>query len=164
MTLKEITEMTTKSYKAMIRTKCKELAFQYLLNKKRTKGKEIQYLKIEMSQYLLPNNHLNIEEQKKIFEFRNRMTNIPDNYSKQNQNKKKCICGEQESMEHIYYCTHLNNEEPKEKYEYIYGGNTRNMKMILNRFEHNMNRRNEYHQAILNCDPPSSVLYEFGNG
>ena len=67
-------------------------------------------------------------------------------------------------MEHIYYCNHLNNEETKEKYENIYEGNTSNMKMILNRFEHNMNRRNEYHQVILDCDPPSSVIYEFGNG
>ena len=38
---REITEMTTKSYEAMIRIECNELAFQYLLNKKRTKGKEI---------------------------------------------------------------------------------------------------------------------------
>ena len=42
-----------------------------------------------MSQYLLPNNQLNIEEQKKVFELRNRMTNIPENYPKQNQRKKK---------------------------------------------------------------------------
>ena len=38
--LKEITEMTTKSYKAMIKTKCNELAFQYLMNKRGTKGKD----------------------------------------------------------------------------------------------------------------------------
>ena len=162
--LKEITEMTTKSYKAMIKTKCNELAFQYLMNKRGTKGKEIQYLKLQMSQYFLPNNQLEIEEQKKVFELRNKMTNIPINYSKQNQNKIKCICGEYETMEHIYYCKQLNNLDTKEKYENIYGGNTRNMKMILKRFEQNMNRRNEHHQAILNCDPPSSVCYEFGNG
>ena len=105
--------MTTKSYKAMIRIKCNELAFQYLMNKRRTKGKEIQYQKLQMSQYFLPNNQLEIEEQKKVFELGNRMTNISINYSKQNQNKTKCICGEYETMEHIYYCKQLNNFEPK---------------------------------------------------
>ena len=164
MTLKEITEMPTKSYRAMIKIRCNELAFQYLMNKRRTKGKEIHYIKLQMSQYFQPNNQLEIEEQKKVFELRNRMTNIPINFSKQNHNQMKCICGEYETMEHIYYCKQLNNVEPKEKYENLYGGNTRNMKMILYRFEQNLNRRNEQHHAILDCDPPSSVCYEFGNG
>ena len=95
--LKEITEMTTKSYKAMIKTKCNELAFQYLMNKRGTKGKEIEYRKVQMSQYLLPNTQLEIQDQKKIFEIRNRMTNISENFSKQNQNEIKCIWGEHES-------------------------------------------------------------------
>ena len=157
MSIKEIMEMTTKSYKEMIKTKCNELAFKYLMNKRGTKGKEIEYMKIQMSQYLLPNTQLEIQDQKKIFEIRNRMTNISENYSKQSQNETRCICGEQETMTHIYYCKELNDIEPKLKYENIYEGNIRNMKLILNRFEQNMNRRNEHHHVILKCDLPSSV-------
>ena len=104
MSIKEIIEMTTKKYKEMIKSKCNELAFKYLMNKRGIKGKEIEYRKIQMSQYLLPNAQLEIQDQKKIFEIRNRMTNISENYSKQSQNEMKCICGEQETMRHIYYC------------------------------------------------------------
>ena len=89
----------------MIKTKSNELAFKYLMKKRGTKGKEIEYRKIQMSQYLLPNTQLEIQDQKKIFEIvRNRMKNISENYSKQIQNEMKCICGEQETMRHIYYC------------------------------------------------------------
>ena len=95
MSIKEIIEMTTKKYKEMIKSKCNELAFKYLMNKRGIKGKEIEYRKIQMSQYLLPNAQLEIQDQKKIFEIRNRMTNISENYSKQSQNEMKCICGEQ---------------------------------------------------------------------
>ena len=148
----------------MIKTKCNELAFKYLMNKRGAKGKEIEYRKVQMSQYLLPNTQLEIQDQKKIFEIRNRMTNISENFSKQNQNEIKCICGERESMKHIYYCKELNNIEPKVEYENIFEGNTKNMKMILNRFEQNMKKRNEHNHVILNCDPPSSVSFEVGNG
>ena len=164
MSIKDIMEMTTKRYREMIKTKCNKLAFKYLMNKRGTKGKEIVYRKVQMSQYLLPNTQLEIQDQKKIFEIRNRMTNISENFSKQNQNEIKCICGERESMKHIYYCKELNNIEPKVEYENIFEGNTKNMKIILNRFEQNMKKRNEHNHVILNCDPPSSVSLEVGNG
>ena len=56
-----------------------------------------------MSRYLQPNDQLEIKEQKKIFEIRNRMTNIPGNYG----NQKECKCGEIENMEHIYANTSM---------------------------------------------------------
>ena len=148
----------------MIKRKCNELAFEYLMKKTCTKGKEITYNNIQMSQYLLPNNQLEIQDQKKIFEMRNRMTNIPLNYPSKYQQKSNCICGEKETMEHIYICKKLSNIEIKIKYENIYEGNVQNMKIILNRFEQNMNKRKENLHVIKNCDPPNSVLYEFGNG
>ena len=94
----EIEKMTVKEYKKMIKTNCDKLAFEYLMKKKGSKGKEIIYTNLQMSQYLQPNNHLEITEQKKIFELRNRMTNIPGNYG----NQTECECGMIENMEHIY--------------------------------------------------------------
>ena len=67
MSIKEIMEMTTKIYKEIIKTKCNELSFKYLMNKRGTKGREIEYRKVQMSQYLLPNAQLEIQDQKKIF-------------------------------------------------------------------------------------------------
>ena len=48
-----------------------------------------------MSEYLMPfNSELNIEEKRKLFEFRNRMTKIPKD--------EKCQCGVTETMDHTY--------------------------------------------------------------
>ena len=52
-----------------------------------------------MAQYLSPNNSLEIKEQKKIFEMRNRMTNINANYS--SKSEQLCICGKIENMKHV---------------------------------------------------------------
>ena len=79
ISLKDIKEMTRKQYREMIKTKCDELAFKYLMNKRRTKGKEIEYTRVQMSDYLLSNYQSEIEDQKQIFELRNKMTNIRTN-------------------------------------------------------------------------------------
>ena len=154
MTLKEIKEMNEYRYREMIRIKCNEQAFKYLTNKRGSKGKEIQYTRIQMSQYLQPNDKLDINEQKKIFEIRNRMTNIPANYPGTKQNDRKCICGKLENMEHIYYCKKLNKTEMMIEYEHIYKGNIENMKIILKRIEENMKKREEFSHVIQYCDPP----------
>ena len=47
-------------------------AFEYLVRKKGTKGKEIEYKELKMAEYLLPNNIvLSIENQRKIRAKRN---------------------------------------------------------------------------------------------
>ena len=68
------------------------------------------------------------------------------------------MCGNNENMEHIYNCKQLNKDDIKVKYENIYEGNVRNMKIILNRFEQNLKKRNEIFHVIQNRDPPNSVL------
>ena len=154
MNFKEIKEMKESSYREMIRMKCNEQAFKYLTNKRGSKGKEIDYTGIQMSQYLQPNDKLDINEQKKIFEIRNRMNNIPANYPGTKENVTKCICGKLENMEHIYYCKKLNITEIMIEYENIYKGNVENMKTISKRMEENMKKREEYSHVIQNCDPP----------
>ena len=154
MSLKEIKEMEKSKYKELIKSKCNELAFRYLSNKRGSKGKEIDYKSIKMSQYLQPNNELEISEQKKIFEIRNKMTNIPANFSGSNKNKIKCVCQEFENMEHIYQCKKLNTNEINVEYQNIYKVNLENMKSVMKRFAENMNKREEYCHVIQNCDPP----------
>ena len=122
-----------------------------------------------MAEYLLPNNNLTIEEQRIIFSIRNRMVNnIPANFSSKKENTSKCTCGESEYMEHVYNCKYLNIEEPAEEYQKIFTGNTREQRTVLQRFEQNLNirekKKEESSHVILHSDPPSSILYEFGNG
>ena len=154
--------MNENEYRNLIRKKCIELGFNYLMNKRGSKGKEIEYDKIGMAQYLQPNNQLEVKEQRKIFEIRNRMTNIPNNFSRKND--VKCLCGQTEDMEHVYNCKILSSEEVNVKYEKIFEENVDNLKTILKRFEQNMNNRDKQYHVIQKCDPTVSVVYESGNG
>ena len=50
----------------------------------------------------------------------------------------------------------------------IFNGNTNEQRTVLQRFEQNMEKREKHKEesshVILHSDPPSSILYEFGNG
>ena len=162
ITFIEIKKMNENEYRNLIRKKCIELGFNYLMNKRGSKGKEIEYDKIRMAQYLQPNNQLEVKEQMKIFEIRNRMTNIPNNFSRKND--VKCHCGQPENMEHVYNCKFLSSEEVNVKFKKIYEENVDDLKTILKRFEQNMNNRDKQYHVIQKCDPPVSVVYESGNG
>jgi hypothetical protein len=169
LSVSDIKGMTENRYKDIIRTKCSAYALKYLMNKRGSKGSEINFTEIEMAEYLLPNDNLTIEEQRTIFSIRNRMVNdIPANFSSKKENTAKCICGESEDMEHVYNCKYLNIEEPAEEYLKIFSGNTREQRTVLQRFEENLSirekKKEESSHVILLSDPPSSVLYEIGNG
>ena len=94
-----------------------------------------------MSEYLLPfNSTLNIEEKRKLFEVRNRMTRIPYNFGNK---EEKCICGALETMQHIYCCEYLNQEKPEISYESIYNGNLKTQMEIFKRFRNSLESRNK---------------------
>ena len=86
-----------------------------------------------MSDYLSPfNTKQNIEEKRKMFEIRNRMTRIGNNYGKK---EEKCICGAIETMAHIYLCKSLNQNDPEISYDEIYNGNLNSQIEVYKRFE-----------------------------
>ena len=79
-TLEEIRDMSKTKFKKILKSKILVNAFHYLQSKRGSKGKEIKYTILEMSDYLLPfNSKLNIEEKQHLFSIRNRMTKIPMN-------------------------------------------------------------------------------------
>ena len=83
------------------------------------KGKQINYLSLKMSEYLLPYNDITQTDQIQIFNIRNRMVHIKSNFS---ENDLKCLtgCGNKEDMEHLYYCDILSyNDNIHEKPPYI---------------------------------------------
>ena len=61
-----------------------------------------------MSECLLPNDEISIDDQRNISEIRNKMSDIPSSYSSDNANTSKCACGEKEDMEHIHNFRYLN--------------------------------------------------------
>ena len=159
--------MPTNQFKAIIRKKCREIAFQYLMSKRKYKGSEIKYSEIETAEYLMPNNQLNNEEKRRIFSIRNRMINIPANFISRDKNEYKCICKQREDMEHIYECLFLNEQRPEIEFEEIFGENIEKMKKVLKRFECNIKRRKEIEESnhvIPYGDPPYSVTIVYGNG
>ena len=159
----EIKEMSQYKFINLIRKQCEESAFRYLMKKRGKKGMQISYQEIKMSEYLLPNEQLSIDDQRNIFSMRNKMSDIPSNFTSEEKNTFKCCCGTKEEMEHIYYCKYLNKEKTEVNYDEIFGENLNNLKWISRRFEHNLSERNKKEnkisQAILDSDPLVS-----GNG
>ena len=118
-----------------------------------------------MEEYLLPENRtLSIIEKQKLFEMKNKMTNIPSNFSKSNM-KYECYCGKEENMKHIFYCKSLSNgKEQKIEYDKIYNGTVTEQKEILTIFERNMKKREELKTekenqipCVLNVEPLSAM-------
>ena len=174
LSLEEIREMSITRYSELIRIKCNESALRYLLNKRGKKGSEIQYSELEMSEYLLPNEKFDISEQKSVFAIRNKMTDIPSNFCSEEKNLSKCTCKTTENMEHIYYCKLLNKDKPELQFEEIFSKNLEKQRIVLSRFEENMEKRKEYQILSENetnepnhgiqLDPLSSALLEHSNG
>ena len=121
-------------------------ALQYLLHLRKSKGKEIIYTKLEMSEYLKPNNSgLKISEKKEIFSYRNKTCNISSNF-KSGQTEKKCATnyGMYENMEHIFYCYKLNgNVIQTKKYMDIYNGKLEDQVSVYKIMKQNMIKREE---------------------
>ena len=83
------------------------------------------------------------------------MVDIPANFSNSNM---KCICGEQESMAHIYQCGFLSNEKSNIEYEKIYNGSIHEQIEVFRKFENNFKIRNRSMNP-LPSDPPCDPLY-----
>ena len=152
--------MSDKEYMQIIKRKCNESAYQYLMKKRGSKGREIKYQKLKMADYLLPNQELDINEKRKLFEIRNKMTDLPSNICSSDQNKSICLCGNIENEQHIYDCKYLSQKIPEKEFETVFSENIFDQKSVLKHFEQKMEKRKkllESSHEILNCDPLHSV-------
>ena len=76
--IEEIKNMPRKIFKNLIKSRILENALEYLNRKRGSKGQDIEYKTLEMSEYLMAfNSTLNIEDKRKMFEIRNEMIKIP---------------------------------------------------------------------------------------
>ena len=139
--LEEIRQMSKSKFNKLLKQRINENALKYLTSKQGSKGKNIFYKSIAMAEYLLPYSKLSIEKKRRLFQIRNKMTLIPNNFQS-GKNEETCICGEKENMSHVYYCEMLNeNRIIEEKYEEIYKNNIMKQKKILQTFERNLETR-----------------------
>ena len=84
------------------------VAFEYLTSRRGSKRQEIEYTELKMALYFLPNHEkITTEEQRNIFEIRNRKVPISSNFPKI-EKKEICVCRDLENSNHIYLCTNLN--------------------------------------------------------
>ena len=145
------------------------LSSMYLIGKKGSKGKEIIETELYMAEYLLPTTALTICEKQQRFAVKNRMKEIPANFSKPNI-ENKCICEHQEDMKHIYQCQVINNgEEPELEYEKIFEGNICEQIKVFRKFERNFEKsrtlkdnqkKNQLPSDpfVIRCTPQSLVM------
>ena len=181
LSLEDIKVMKKSKLNNMIKISIRSCALEYLLGK-RSKGKDIEYSEIKMAEYLMPNDsNLTISQKRDIFEVRNRMLPIPQNFPAEDKCDKCVKCEQTEDMLHIYYSECWNNEVLNIPYENIYSENISHIKKVFLQIKVNFERRNKFitekdtnidvenekHEEppheILFCDPPTSVL-KSGNG
>jgi hypothetical protein len=109
LTHEEITLMSKNMFKQIVKQKCGENGLEYLKHCIKSKGKEINYEKLEMRNYLASESFLTLQEKKEAFMIRTRMTEVKTNY-KNKHNDYNCVAREkknnynEETQEHIYYC------------------------------------------------------------
>ena len=168
LTLDEIRTISKYTYKALIKKSIHNKAFEYLIAKRRSKGQEIEYRELKMAEYLTPGcEKLTITEQRNIFAIRNRMVDIPTNFTK-DQKSEKCACGLFESMKHIYECKLWNQKENIEvEYEEIFNENILKQLKVSKLFFQNLEKREEHKRkneqdnsphVIQLCDPLASSI------
>ena len=157
-TVEEIKIMTKSQFTKILKNSINRKALEYLLTKRGSKGKEIEYTSLKMQEYLLPQRKENmlISEKQYIFAIRNRMIKIDFNFPEKQKSEKLCVCGEQENMKHIYTCNVLNKENIRIPYEQIFENDVKKQKIIAERFRNNLERS---YQGILYVDPLHNDKY-----
>ena len=153
--------MTKYKFTRMLKCKVKISAIKYLTGKQGSKGKDITYSSIQMAEYLLPTNEkLTIDEKRRLFAVKNKMTNIPNNFQK-TKSENVCFCRKREDMKHIYECGIYNEEEVMLNYEEIYNGDINDQIEIFRKFEENYRKREllKNIETELPCDPTGSAAF-----
>ena len=150
LSLEEIEKTTKKQFKEIVNQSIKQKAFEYLENKRKSKGKEIRYTELKMAEYLQPGYvNITLTEQRGIFSLRNRMIEISENFSTKIK-KEICNCGEELSMKHIYMCEYLSEFKNRETpiFEQIFQENISEQKEIYKIFEEKYRRKLEHIDRI----------------
>lgn len=131
------------------RTGRQSLAFKYLRGKQKNgvKGANIEYGgNLQMAKYLMPNQHLTVEDQCEIFAIRCEINHLPGNKGEKQLCETKC--GSIMSNSHILQCQILNDGEMKTSINDILNGTIPDMKKALEQWRKNLTRRIQYTSIV----------------
>ena len=145
----DIQQMTKRKFKNLIYNKSDIISFNYLLVLRKSKGKEIIYTQLEMSSYLLPGCNLSRKQKQQLFSIRNRMIYIHMNFKSMDIDTD-CVCGQLETIEHIYQCSILKTVYglPYPPYNNIYSENVNEQLEVYNILHLNLDKRSEYSELF----------------
>ena len=140
----EIKQMSLGSFKSVLKKKIKEESLIYLLQKRKIKGKEIEYTNLQISEYLLPNEYIqSIEDKQLLFSLKNKMISNIDY-----RQKDLCICNNEFDLAHIYECRLLNFSDIEIEYKKIYNGTLYEQNQILIRMKINLKNLQDINSTI----------------
>ena len=140
-TFEEIKLMSKRQFTNILKSRIRENALNYLVGKQKSKGKEIMYNEIQMAEYLLPDNNLTVIQKQKMFAVRNRMLEMLENFPGKDLNEY-CICGQKETIIHIYNCEILSDgEQYNYEYETIFNGKIDDQIEVFKIVEKNLDKR-----------------------
>ena len=145
LTFEDIRAMSKNMFKNHIKKKIETEAFIYLKSQIKSKGKEIEYEKIEMQDYLKPESELKIVEKQDIFKMRTRMMNIKENMKRKHIKFHCEACHLEgikikETQKHVYKCKYLNTKVRQIKYKEIFGSKISKMKKVIKRMKENIKK------------------------
>ena len=123
--MKDVQEIQVKKYKQIVKTQIDKLALEYL-NRKKNKHKKVKKLrhdKIQMAEYLEPNNHkIKINEAQLLFKLKSKMTNVKTNYSGSFKDNLNCdLCQNEgkkrrDTQKHTLICPVINRDNVENNY------------------------------------------------
>ena len=114
ISFEEISIMSRKKFKAIVKTKIESSAYCYLraIQQQKEKGKLIKYNKLIMQPYLRSKENFTLKEQQEMFAFRSQMNDIKANFCSRNKIEHCNKCLNEMNNNHLFQCTwKLQNEK-----------------------------------------------------
>ena len=138
LSFETIKSMTRENFKRLTKERSENLAFLELVKKKESgnKGSSLKYgQKLQMADYLAPNNQLSVAEQIQIFHIRSQINPLPSNRGL----SVPCAagCGEIMNNSHILQCIVINPNE-QTSHQNLINGDIYEMKKALEQWNSNM--------------------------
>ena len=154
LTFENIQKLSKTKWKNMVRNMILQKTFTKLENTKQThsKVKSLKHIRIEMQDYLMPNDvhDMNKEDAQMIFQIRSKVMDLKMNM-KGNFEKFECsVCLlEEETQEHVYQCKQIWKMKKKidsniPNYEEILWGNVMQKLKVARILKENMKIREQY--------------------
>ena len=154
LSFEDIKTMKNSKFKSLVKKQIHKVAFRDLINRKNAgeKGRNIKYECLQMTDYLLPESSLNLEEKIEMFSLRAEMNQNPYNFGNKTNCELGCLIPQ--DNEHYLKC-HILNEgiENAMKYSEFLNGPLQTKIRIFKKIQENMKKKETHlmDSVITNC-------------